>query len=126
LKMFYDDNRPIATFNFAPIPANNTTVYASQWNPLYVFQLSDLNTDVATLGYPEAYELPLKTGLAIQLCRAYRTEPSQDLLGRFQESIAIIENKNKLNMISNFGFSQTLQGPTKGEQGMMPPVAPPQ
>jgi hypothetical protein len=126
LKLFYDDNRPISTFNVAPIPGNNTTMYASQWNPLYVFQLTDLNKDVATLGYPEAYELPLKTGLAIEMCRAYRMPVSQDLLGRFQSSIAVIENKNKLNMMSNFGFSQTLQGPTKGEPGMMPPVAPPQ
>lgn len=120
LAIFYDDNRPVGTFNFAPIPANPQVLYTSQWNPLHVFEVGDEALEVETY-YPEAYLLALTTGLAIEILRAYRMQPSPDLLGRFNGAIEIIENTNKQNMIGQFSESRTLNPPLHGEVGIMAP-----
>lgn len=112
--LFYDYNHPLSSFNFAPIPANNCTVYISQWNPLKTFDVGDEQLDVETF-YPESYLLPLRTGLAIALCAAYEKQVSQELLGTFQDSVSIIENDNREKLTAAFSFSQTLDGPAKGD-----------
>lgn len=119
--LFYDFQHPIATLNFAPIPLNNSeagggtgTVFLSQWNPLPIFQDTDVKLNVEDY-YPDDYITALTSGLAIQLCSSYGRPVPQDVLGIFQSAIAVIENKNQQKVASAMGPSRTLQIPTKGD-----------
>lgn len=127
--LFYDFNHPIATINLAPLPGGaqwpaGQLLILSQWNPLKLFFPGDEALNVQDY-YPESYILPLRSGLAIQLCSAYRFPVTQQLLGVFQESIGIVEKNNADKVVGAFGFSRTLGGPTKGDGVMMPSNIPP-
>jgi hypothetical protein len=131
--LFYDFNHPIATIYLAPIPGSAggaiwnaaQQLILSQWNPLKVFQPGDEALNVEDF-YPESYLLALRKGLAIQLCDAYGRQVTQQLLGVFQGAIQAIEKDNRDKVTGAFGFSRTLEGPTKGDQGILPPGQVPQ
>jgi hypothetical protein len=123
--LFYDFNHPIATIYLAPMPGGllwnaAQQLILSQWNPLKVFQPGDEALNVEDY-YPESYLLALRKGLAIQLCDAYRMQVSQQLLGVFQGAIQAIEKDNRDKVTGAFGFSRTLEGPTKGD-GILAPT----
>jgi hypothetical protein len=118
LDFFYDFNHPKATFNVGPKPGNAQTMFVSQWNPLHIFAEGDEALNVEDF-YPDAYIVAMKYGLVLQLSPPYRFPITQDLLGLFQSSIAIIENKNREKLTGAFGSSRTLQTPTKGDDNPM-------
>jgi hypothetical protein len=125
IDFFYDENRPIATFNVAAKPSGTQIMVLSQWNPLKTFFPGDEALNVEDF-YPEHYIPALRTGLAVQLCSSYRTPVGQDLLGRFQAAIAVVESKNQEAMTGALGYTRTLSGPAKGESGILPGNSAPQ
>lgn len=116
---FYDENRPLATFNVAAKPQGTQFMILSQWNPLKIFQPGEEAFNVEDF-YPEHYIPALRLGLAVQLCDSYKTPVNQSLLGRFGAVIAALESKNEDEMTGALGYTRTLQGPTKGESGILP------
>ena len=123
---FYDENRPIATFNVAAKPTGTQFMILSQWNPLKLFFPGDEALLVEDF-YPEHYIPALRLGLAVQLCDSYGMQVTQSLLGRFQAAIAAVESKNQDEMSAALSYTTTLSGPTKGESGILPGnSAPPQ
>src|ERR1035438_2050441 len=76
IDFFYDENRPIATFNVAAKPTGTQLMVLSQWNPLKLFFPGDEALNVEDF-YPEHYIPALKFGLAIQLADAYRMPVTQ-------------------------------------------------
>jgi hypothetical protein len=122
---FYDDNRPIATFNVAAKPGGTQVMILSQWNPLKLFAAGDEGLNVEDF-YPQHYIPALRLGLAVQLCDSYKMQVTQSLLGRFQVAIAVVESMNQDAMTGALGFTRTLSGPTKGESGILPGNSPQQ
>jgi hypothetical protein len=127
--LFYDFNQPLATIYLAPMPGGvgwnvNQTLILSQWNPLKVFMPGDEALLVENF-YPESYLMPLRKGLAIQVCDGFQKPVSQQLLGVFQGGLQAIEKDNRDKVMGAFGFSRTLEtGATKGD-GIMQPGVPP-
>ncbi len=112
--LFFDYNVPTATINVAPLPFGIQVLLVSQWVPLHKFDAGDMAVNVEEF-YLEEYIQPMRMGLAIQLAPGYRFPVTQDMLGLYQSGIAEIERANNDRLSGAFGFSRTLEGPTKGE-----------
>jgi hypothetical protein len=114
LDLFYDFAEPKATFNVAPKPFGPMFMVLSQWNPLKAFNETEVDLNVEDF-YPQYYVQAMRYGLAIELGAAYGLPVAQETLGMFQSNIGTLEKLNNDKLSGSFGFSRTLEGPTKGE-----------
>lgn len=114
LDLFYDFNSPIATINVAPIPGNSQQMYMSQWNPLKVFEIGEEALSPEDF-YPAEYIRAITLGLAIELSSSYGFSVTPELAQKFQNAIGIVEQMNNSKLSGAFGFTRTLEGPTKGD-----------
>lgn len=114
LDLFYDFNTPKATFNLGPKPGGAQSLLVSQWNPLRFFTPDELALNIEDF-YPEEYIEPMEKGLAIILAQTYKRPIDQALVSLFQDSVSRLEAINNDKLSGAFGFSRTLDGPTKGD-----------
>lgn len=112
--LFYDFNHPIATINVSRRPTGSPILHVSQWNPLKIFGVDELDLNVEDF-YPPEYIKAMRLGLAIELAPSYRFPVSQDMKDLFISAINDLERMNNDKLSGAFGETRTLDGPNKGD-----------